>query len=408
MKKSLLSLSVASTLGLIATPLFAGGIINKQNISADYFRTLNRQAATDYADIAVYNPAGMMKMKTGKYLKLDGQLLSKDYSNTVPGVGELDQNEYSVIPGFFAIHKEDKWAGYVTAGLVGGGGKVDYENGNARSILAISSLLSVPFSVAGSFPQQVEAESLYIGYTIGGAYAINDMFSLSAGLRYVTAYKEYTLSATGLPVFGNAVTELRDEADGWGGIFGVNISPNDDWNIGLRYETATKLDFELDVRQGASLLALMGYNDGRTEREDLPALLGTGVSYKIMDNLKVDVNFIYYFEKDATWETGFDGAGDSYDLGVSGEYRFNKEWMTSIGYLFSNLDIDVDQIRALPEEPKLDGNTIAMGGVWSPTETLDFTVGASRTFYSDKTDSLGISYEKDVWALSCGLQWKFR
>ena len=408
MKKHLLSISLASTLGLIATPLLAGGIINKQNMSADYFRTLNRQAATDYADIAVYNPAGIMKMKTGKYLKLDGQLISKDYSNQISGIGELDQDEYSIVPGFFAIHKEDKWAGYIAANLVGGGGKVDYENGNARSVLAVSSLLSVPFSVAGSFAQSVEAESLYLGYTIGGAYAVNDIFSFSAGLRYVSAYKEFTLSATGLPVFGNAVTEVLDEADGWGGILGVNISPNNDWNIGLRFETATKLDFELDVRQGASLLSLMGYNDGRKEREDLPALLGTGVSYKILNNLKVDVNLIYYFEKEATWETGFDGAGNSYDLGFSGEYRFNKEWMASIGYLFSNLDIDVDQIRSLPEEPRLDANTIAMGGVWSPTETLDFTIGASRTFYSDETDSLGISYEKDVWSLSCGFQWKFR
>jgi long-chain fatty acid transport protein len=408
MNKYIFNLATTCALGLIATPLLAGGIINKQNVSADYFRTLNRQAATDYADVAVYNPAGIMKMRTGKYLKLDGQFLTKDYVNTMPGAGRMDQDEYSIIPGFFAIHKEDKWAGYMTAGLVGGGGKVDYQNGNARSVLAISNLLGVPFSVAGSFPQRVEAKSIYLGYTVGGAYAINEVFSLSAGLRYVSAYKEYTLSATALPVFGNTVTELRDDADGWGGILGINISPNDRLNIGIRYETATKLDFELDARQGAPLLALMGYNDGRKQREDLPALLGAGISYIIQDNLKVDANLIYYFEKDATWETGFDGAGDSYDLGLSLEYRFNKEWMASVGYLYSNLDIDVEQIRVLPEEPKLDGNTFALGGVWSPTDVLDFTIGVSRTFYTDATDSFGITYEKDVWAFSCGLQWKFR
>ncbi len=408
MNRYLLGLSLTSTLALIAPPLLAGGIVNKQNMSADYMRTLNRQAATDYADIAVFNPAGMMKMKTGKYLKLDAQFLAKDYANSIPGVGELYQDEYSIVPGFFAIHKEDKWAGYITANLVGGGGKVDYKSGNARSVLILSNLLNVPFSVAGSFPQRVEAESIYFGYTIGGAYAVNETVSLSAGLRYVSAYKKYTLSAIGLPVFGNAVTELRDDADGWGGIFGANISPNDHWNIGLRYETATKLDFELDVHQGASLLALMGYSDGRREREDLPALLGTGVSYKILDNLKVDASFIYYFEENAEWETGFDGAGDSYDAGLSLEYRFNREWMASVGYLYSNLNINVEQLRILPEEPKLDGNTFAMGGVWSPGETLDFTFGASRTFCTDATDSLGITYANDVWSLSCGLQWKFR
>lgn len=407
MKKHFATIQIATMLGLIATPLFAGGIVNKQNMSADYFRTLNRQAATDYADIAVYNPAGIMKMETGKYLKLDVQYIAKDYSNTLPGTDELDQDKASVVPGFFAIHKEDKWAGYMAATLVGGGGTIDYSDGNARSVIAISGLLGVPFSVANSFPQQVDAESIYIGYTIGMAYAVNEMVSLSAGLRYVDAYKEYTLSAQGLPVFGNAVTELKDEADGWGGIFGINIAPNDKWNIGIRYEMETKLDFELDVRQGAQLLSLMGYNDGRKEREDLPALLGTGVSYKILDNLKVDANFIYYLESSANWETGFDGAGDSYDAGLAAEYRFNSEWMVSIGYLYSDLDIDVDQLLSLPEEPKLDANTFSIGGVWSPTDTLDFTLGAATTLYDDATDSLGIEYEKDVWALSCGVQWKF-
>lgn len=408
MKKRIIGFFTAGILSLMAAPLLAGGIINKQNVSTDYLRTLNRQAATDYADISVYNPAGIMKMKTGKYLKLDGQFLAKDYSNTMTGIGQMEQDEDSIIPGFFAIHKEDKWAGYIAAGLVGGGGKVDYQNGNARSVLTISKLLGVPYSVAGSFPQRVEAESIYFGYTIGGAYSINEVFSFSVGLRYVSAYNEYTLSASGLPFLGNTVVELRDDATGWGGIFGVNISPDDRWNIGIRYETATKLDFELDARQGASLLTRMGYNDGRKQRGDLPALLGTGVSCKILENLKVDVNFIYYFEKDATWETGFDGAGNSYDVGLAAEYRFNKEWMVSIGYLYSNLDIDTEQIRVLPEEPKLDGNTIALGGVWSPTDTLNVTVGASRTFYAEATDSLGSTYEKDVWALSCGVQWKFR
>jgi long-subunit fatty acid transport protein len=136
--------------------------------------------------------------------------------------------------------------------------------------------------------------------------------------------------------------------------------------------------------------------------------LGAGVSRKITDKLKVDVNFIYYLEKNATWETGIDGAGNSYDLGISGEYRFNKEWMMSIGYLHSNLSVDDDKVFVLPEEPTLDAHSVAVGGVWSPTEILDFTMGASKIFYSDVTDPLGIGYEKDVWVVSCGMQWKFR
>lgn len=45
-----------------ATAVYAGAIDNKTNWSAEYIRTLNRNAATDYADIAAYNPAGTVKL----------------------------------------------------------------------------------------------------------------------------------------------------------------------------------------------------------------------------------------------------------------------------------------------------------------------------------------------------------
>ena len=84
MKKCLILLCVAGLIAASASPLFAGGIINKQNLSADYLRTMNRNAATDYADIAAFNPAGIMKMADGGYAKLDVMYFDKDYSNKVP------------------------------------------------------------------------------------------------------------------------------------------------------------------------------------------------------------------------------------------------------------------------------------------------------------------------------------
>lgn len=405
MKKKI---AFALLFSLSASPLYAGGIINKSNSSADYFRTLNRQAATDYADIAVHNPAGIMKMKDGKYVKLDFQYIAKDYSNTIPGADELDQNMSSLIPGFFAIHKQEKWACYLTASLVGGGGKIDYKDGNARSVTIISSLLGgLPLSVAAAFPQRVKAESVYTGLTLGGAYAVNDMISVSAGVRYVNAFKKLKLSAQGLPVLGNVVAEIEDEADGVGAIFGVNIAPNDRWNIGIRYETPTKLDFKLNVKEGAPLLGAIGLTDNRKEREDLPGLFGFGASYKLTPELKIDANIIYYLEKDADWETGFDDAGNSYDLGFSLEYTFNKKWKASVGYMSTNLDIDKDQILTVPEEPRLDADTFGAGVVWSPTDAVDITFGGIYASYDDATDSLGIKYEKTVWSFATGLQWKF-
>ena len=58
-------LAITLPLLLMAGSVVAGGIINKMNQSTDYLRSLNRNAATDYADIAVYNPAGIMQMEDG-------------------------------------------------------------------------------------------------------------------------------------------------------------------------------------------------------------------------------------------------------------------------------------------------------------------------------------------------------
>ena len=46
--------------------LWASGIDNKTNWSVDYLRSLNRNAATDYADIVAYNPAGKTLMDDGR------------------------------------------------------------------------------------------------------------------------------------------------------------------------------------------------------------------------------------------------------------------------------------------------------------------------------------------------------
>ncbi len=81
MRKGFAILCGLGILMLAASPLYAGGIINKSNQSADYMRTLNRSAATDYPDIAVFNPAGIMQMENGAYAKLDAMYFAKDYSN---------------------------------------------------------------------------------------------------------------------------------------------------------------------------------------------------------------------------------------------------------------------------------------------------------------------------------------
>src|SRR5210317_1564727 len=82
---------------------YAGAIDNKTNWSAEYIRTLNRNAATDYADIAAYNPAGTVKLQDGFIINGSAQYLSKKYTNNIsdpfPSVtNSYESDEPSVVP----------------------------------------------------------------------------------------------------------------------------------------------------------------------------------------------------------------------------------------------------------------------------------------------------------------------
>jgi long-chain fatty acid transport protein len=112
--------------------LIAGGIDNKGNLSAEYIRTLNRNAATDSADAVVYNPAGVVKMEHGLFLNASGQYALKTYTNTIGGT-EYASDVPSIIPSVFGLYKKDKWAGFAAFTIPCGGGEVEYDNGNATS-----------------------------------------------------------------------------------------------------------------------------------------------------------------------------------------------------------------------------------------------------------------------------------
>ncbi len=425
-------LAAALAVLLAAGPAAAGGIINKQNQSADYMRTLNRNAATDYADIASYNPAGIMQMANGLYGKLDVMYFDKDYSNDVPGFGTLDQNEPSIIPGLFTIYKQDKWAGFFAFTVPAGGGELNYKDGNARTVALASGVAAganarLAAGGAPSFffydqidPGEIEVkQSTVLGFTVGASYALSDAWSVAVGTRYSRGVREFdgqvTISATNpLNLGGGQLNpdltpsiNLQEEADGWAGILGVNFTPNDKFSTALTFISNTKMDYNMDVnRDTLGIAPALGFADGSNRRIDIPALLGFGASYRFLPELKVDLNYTYYFEKYATIDT-YDNEGDSWDLGISAEYTFNPQWKASVGYLMTEINVSDNQQINEPEEPKLDANTLAGGLVWSPIPDLALTLGGAYVMYDEVEDDNGIEYDKTVWNASVGVQYRF-
>ncbi len=422
MKKLFVFLCVAGLIAASASPLFAGGIDNKHNWSAEWVRTLNRNAATDSADAVSYNPAGVMKMDNSFYLNVTGQYALKEYSNTEPNTAPFSGTEYTTdepdfVPSLFGLYKQDKWAAYGAVTVVVAGGKVNFEKGdNTTAGLGWGIIGSSPLGAfTGILDQNLEGKSYFIGYTIGGAYKINDMISVSLGARYVDASREFKGYATLGGGFAGTQTysvDYEETGDGWGGILGVNIAPTEELNIGLRYETKTSIDLETKVTTNTLPGALNPLiTDGFKRNRDLPALLGLGVSYKFTPKIRVETNLTYYFNEDADWENVPITSGDEtkkdngYDIGIACEYTFNPKWKASVGYMYTDVGIEPDNMSI--ETPELDANTIAGGVAFKPAPNWDLNFGILKTFYDDATTTSGIKYEKDVVIIALGVQYKF-
>jgi len=406
---------------------YAGAIDNRTNWSAEWVRTLNRNAATDYADIAAYNPAGTVKLNRGFTLNGSLQYGSKEYSNNVTlpaalpytGCTECESDEPSYIPGLFAVYNNERFSIFGTLTNVAGGGKVDYSQGNWTTIggqLQLINLSPVDNLVIPGPQQQINGESFYLGYTLGAAYAFNDMFSLSVGLRYVDANREASGSATILdgtlsPSLTMALN-YEEEGDGWGGIFGVNLAPNDKVNIGMRYETKTNIDLKATVKQEfppGLLLLLGGISDGQERPRDLPAVLGFGVSYWLTPQLRTEANLTYYFNEDADWGGIQDGVDNGYDVGIAFEYLFTDKLKGSIGYMYTKYGVEPEDM--LPENPDLDVNTIGGGIAYAINEKLHTNISIANSFYTDDSFSpapgINVEYEKNIFFLSFGLEYRF-
>ncbi len=432
MRKGLVGFMVLVVLVGLSSSVYAGGIINKQNLSADYIRTLNRNAATDSADAVAFNPAGTAMMQDGLYMRADAIYLWKDYSNQLPSAppffnyGTLDSEEPSIVPGLFAVYKQDRWATFFGVTVPGGGGKVDFKDGNARTVL-------LGFGYQGAFgaptgQQHIEAESHYIGYSFGGSYKILDSLSIGGGVRYVDAFQKFKGSSVGAggPLGNTASVKIEREDEAWNYFLGLDYAPIKDLNIALTYMSNTPLNFKADTRDNTTALGAnsissrVGWQDGTHEREDLPGYIAAGVSYFILPGtLRIEPNLTYYLEKQAKFEgQRFQNSnpGNSYDIGITLEYILNPQWRFSVGYLHTEIK-GMKSEDLLPENPELDANSVGLGLVYSPIERLDLTLGVERSWYeSVKTGAnstaagrapAGTEYDKDVYGAAFGIQYRF-
>ena len=112
-------------------------IDNLSNMSAEWIRTGNRNAATDAADIVIYNPGGITRLPDGFNVNIGNQTLFRkprhsydlsQYGGTAES-HEQDSTDW-FLPNVYMTYNKDKWALFGGYYIPGGGAVVDYPDGS--------------------------------------------------------------------------------------------------------------------------------------------------------------------------------------------------------------------------------------------------------------------------------------
>lgn len=449
MKKSL----IAIILFMFAVPAVFGAIVTNTNQSVMYFRLPARNASM-LIDAVYYNPAGVVHLSDGFHLAIHNQTIWQDKTvindflllNNKEYVGEV---RVPIFPTMFAVYKKGKLALSFGFGPNSGGGTADFATGLPSFEIPISllpgmlSLMGIPTTTYSS-DIAFKGKSVYYGFQGNLSYAINDIFSVAAGVRYILAETVYEgklkdikinpqhpllnpsggmmradqfFTLVGDPITAAMVADQAVDVTQTGSaitpLLGLNIRPNENLNIGIRYEFNTKLEITNETTVDDTGL----FPDGFKFRNDIPAILSLGIEYAIVPELRIMVSYHMFFDKSAVWES-LDPTikqddlidSNSYDISVGFEYDITDTILISAGYLLTQVGVSDEYQSDFSHE--LNSSTFGFGGriMVIPQISLDF--GGIYSVYTDASKTLQIpefplsfteTYQRSNWALAVGI-----
>jgi long-chain fatty acid transport protein len=198
MRKNLAKIFVA----LMFAPgfVFAGGLVTNTNQSASFTRN-PAQDAVIAPEGVYYNPAGLVRLQDGFHLSLSNQTITqtREISSTFP---RMNQTTFEgmvnapLFPSVYAVFKQGRMAYSFGVNPIGGGGSANFETGLPSfeqqvailpASLSASGIPTTQYSMNSAF----DGSSLNWGLQLNASYAINDIISVSLGLRFITATNTY-------------------------------------------------------------------------------------------------------------------------------------------------------------------------------------------------------------------------
>ncbi len=418
------ALVVAVTLAVVGSA-FAGGIVTNTNQSAQFIRTLSRNASTEI-DATYFNPAGLTDLCDGLHVAFYNQtiLQEKKVNNTFPLLNNhefIGKVNVPVFPNVYAAYKKDKWAVAFGFGPNGGGGSADFDKGLPSfemPIAAIPALVNGMGIPTNAYKADIafKGSSVYYGFQLNAAYKVTDMISVSLGGRYIYAVNTYegaikgiqinpTFPVLGLngsfipatqffqalsqvnPAAGAYVAKVSDQAvdaeqtaSGITPIIGIHLKPVKNLSVGIKYEANTSLEFTNATKKDDSGL----FPDGAKFKNDIPAIFAFGAQYAFLPKLRAALSVNYYFDKNADWG-GREELVDSnmYETALGAEYDLTENLLVSIGY--NRGTAGVSEAYQTDMSHQLSSNTVGLGLRYKLAKVWAIDLGAAYTKYVEST-----------------------
>uniref|UniRef100_UPI0032177719 OmpP1/FadL family transporter n=1 Tax=uncultured Draconibacterium sp. TaxID=1573823 RepID=UPI0032177719 len=300
-----------------------------------------------------------------------------------------------------------------SAWLTGAAGTVGTLAAQTQALANMPETLSPYLSVAGSYTLgQLEAANQIDAAMKGGIEAGLKLMGLDQTMidamtlnqingAYVAASPTFqatanTLQETAQTLSGTAGAMEDREVDtkqkgmGLTPIIGINISPNEDWNIGLKYEHKTSLTLKNETE--VDDLGL--FPDGAEGSYDVPGIITAGVGYRGLKWLEAQLSYNMYLDKgvDYGYNVRYRSTGQQvqrdidknyYELGLGLQFNLSDKFAISVGGLTSQNGVTPDYQSDFSFTNS--SKTLAGGFMWKITDKLTFDFGILNTFYKDDT-----------------------
>jgi len=224
--------------------------------------------------------------------------------------------------------------------------------------------------------------------------------------------------AAALIATGNALADKAVDAEQTGTgitpILGLNISPNKNLNIGIKYEFKTKLT----MTNATKVDDLKMFPDKEESASDLPSILSIGADYNVSNAWKLSVSYNGYHDKGVDWgknvykEPRVIGY-NTWEVALGTQYQVTKKFALSLGYLHTEMYI-LEQFQS-DFSYYSPANTVGGGFEWKATPKFTLDIGALYTKYHDSTKQFtdaavgtySETYKKSNLGFALGLAWHF-